>query len=56
MQPVALAPLLTFLEVSSRPTCPWNSRRSSKRVINIKTAKALGLTITPSVRVDELIQ
>ena len=33
----------------ARPTCPSSSRPSSSSSINLKTAKALGLTIPPSV-------
>jgi hypothetical protein len=29
----------------NRPTCPWNNRLSSELVINLGTAKELGLSI-----------
>jgi hypothetical protein len=45
-------------QVPSPPTCPWSSPQTFELVINLKTAKALGLTIPQSVLLgeDEMIQ
>jgi hypothetical protein len=45
-------------EVRSPPSYPLNNRQKFKLVINLKPAKALGLTIPQSLllRADEVIQ
>jgi putative tryptophan/tyrosine transport system substrate-binding protein len=47
-----------FSKARNLPTSPCSSRPSSELIINLKTAKALGLTIPQSVllRVDQIIQ
>ena len=47
-----------ILRGRSRPIFPSNNPRRSSSVINLKTAKALGLTIPPSLllRADQVIE
>jgi putative ABC transport system substrate-binding protein len=38
-----------YSRVSNPPTFPWSSRRYSELAINLKTAKALGLDVPPTL-------
>ena len=47
-----------ILKVQSPPTCPSSRLRVSTLILNLKTAKALGLDISPTLlaRADEVIE
>jgi ABC-type uncharacterized transport system substrate-binding protein len=49
---------IAFYAARSRRSYPFSCRRSSKMVVNLKTAKTLGLTVPQSIllRADEVIE
>jgi putative ABC transport system substrate-binding protein len=46
------------LRASSRPTCPSSDQTKFELIVNMKTVKAIGLTLSPAFldRVDEVIE